>query len=297
MNPLIPIRPRPRQIPLTTRFVLLFGNGFQHFGWIFFSIGMAISFAFAGGSDVASLWQFRGELKTTQGVVTGAQQTRFSVGGRKRSRGTPVFGYNYTFTVDQHDYSSVSYHTGNNTASDAKVTVQYPAGHPEISRIVGMRNSPLGPTGMLGLIVPVVGLSIILFGVKTGRKNLALLTNGEAAQGTLIRKDATNVGVNKQTVYKLTFAFTDLNGQEREAIAKTHLVEKLMDERTETLFYNPRNPKQSVMLDALPGQPSITAGGEIGMCRRGAIFSTLFFTSLGFLTAAVGLYFALSLKS
>lgn len=48
-----------------------------------------------------------------------------------------------------------------------------------------------------------------------------------------------------------------------EAVAKTHLPEKLEDHEEEPLLYDPMYPKSAVMLDNLPGAPKIDESGNI----------------------------------
>ena len=293
MNPSTPIQARPRKVPLATQIVVQFGHTLQRVGWIFFAFGSAFAWVFAGNADISSLWQFRGELKTTQGIITSVRQTHFSEGGSKHSKGTPVYEYSYEFTVDDRPYHSIAFRTGSIGSAGGSVAVQYRAGHPEISRITGMRKAPFGPVVLMVLMFPLIGLAMIMYFASSGRRNVWLLENGEVTQGTLIRKEATNTQVNKQPVYKLTFAFKDLYGQTQEAVAKTHLPEKLMDERTETLFYDPRNPRHAVMLDGLPGDPEITSRGEIGTCQRRVVVLTLTLMFVAFLSLVLGVYFKL----
>ena len=67
-----------------------------------------------------------------------------------------------------------------------------------------------------------------------------------------MHQEATNTKINKQTVYKLFFEFTANDGKTYQVVAKTHKTHRLLDEELEALVYDPANPSNAVVLDALP---------------------------------------------
>jgi len=156
------------------------------------------------------------------------------------------------------------------------MTAEFPPDRPDRSRIRGMRRAMFDRSVAMVFLFPVVGLCFILPRLSQGAKNLRLLANGESAQGCLINKVPTNVKVNGRFVYKLTFQFTDLNGQTRQAIAKTNLPEKLEDNRSELLFYDPQDPANSALLDNLPGNQTLTDRGELLPCKSGMVLRAVF---------------------
>ena len=100
-------------------------------------------------------------------------------------------------------------------------------------------------------------------GFRRGRKAVRLLVSGHQASGVLKSKEATSTQINKRTVYKLTFEFTDDVGQTHEAVAKTHEPEHLQDDDQEPLVYDPLRPAYATMLDHLPGAPRVDEMGQI----------------------------------
>ena len=259
----IPVSRPPRAVPLSTRLVVLFGGTFSRFGWFFFGFGMFFVWIFGAKGDYTSAFVMRGNLETASGVVTRVENTRFTEGGGRHSKGTPVYAYRYKFAADDREYTATSYRTGKSASEGAQMTVEFPAGKPGSSRIRGMRRAVFGPSVAMVFLFPIVGLTLVLPGLWQGWKNIRLLTNGETAQGTLVGKEPTNMRVNKQTVYKLTFEFTDRMGQARQAIAKTHLPEKLEANRSELLFYDPINSANSTLLDNLPGKQALNDRGVL----------------------------------
>jgi tetrahydromethanopterin S-methyltransferase subunit B len=77
-------------------------------------------------------------------------------------------------------------------------------------------------------------------------------------------------------VYKLTFVFTDRQGQARKAIAKTNLPEKLEANRLELIFYDAINSGNSTLLDNLPGKQALTERGELQTCGFGVMLGAVF---------------------
>jgi hypothetical protein len=251
--------------------VILFGGIFSGFGWLFFGFGMIFVWIFAGKGDYTSAFIMRGALETAPAVVTEVQNTRFSQGGGKHSSGTPIYAYHYKFQREGIDYQGTSYRLGQGNGREGdEATVEFPVGKPGYSRIRGMRRAMFSPVVAMVLLFPTVGLILVVPSVLQGRKNIRLLKDGETAQGTLVKKEATNMQVNRQTVYKLTFEFSDQSGQTRQATAKTYLPEKLEANRSELLFYDPNNPSAATLLDNLPGKQTLTDRGEFQACGFGA---------------------------
>src|SRR5258706_7937427 len=183
MNLTIPLSRPPRTVPWSTRLVVLFGGTFSGFGWIFFGFGMIFVWIFAGKGDYTSAFIMRGALETAPALVTGVQDTRFSEGGSKHSRGTSIYAYRYKFNTGGTDYEGTSYRLGQGRGREGdETTVEFPAGKPRYSRLKGMRRAIFSPVVAMVFLFPVVGLTLVLPGVLQGRKNIRLLKDGEIAQ-------------------------------------------------------------------------------------------------------------------
>jgi len=143
------------------------------------------------------------------------------------------------------------------------VTVEYPEGKPEISRIKGLRVRPFDAGPMLVVIFPLVGLGVMVPGLLMGHKANRLLATGMLGLGRLKSKEATNMKVNDRTVYKLTFEYEAHDGATYEVVAKTSNTENLTDDEYEGLLYDPYRPSYAVMMDSLPGSPKIDGLGHI----------------------------------
>jgi len=291
MDTTLPLLSRaPRAIPFSTRIVVLLGAPFSAFGWFFLAFGMMLAWVFAGHADWSSVIYFHGELQRTRGTLTSTEQTRFSEGGSKTHRGTPIYAYHYEFTFNGTEYQGVSYRVGGGLGlSVGTVSVEFPAGQPARSRLTGMRRAPLGASALLVLLFPAIGLASVVGSVIKGRREAWLLAHGELARGRLILKEPTRATTNKRPVYKLTFEFTDAFGEKRSAITKTHLTERLEDDRMELILYQTHRPFRTALLDTLPGQQGFTADGAIRPNGFGRVFRALAGPILALLIVAGGL--------
>jgi hypothetical protein len=254
----------PRNVPLSVRIRVLFGGFLNQFGWIFFGFGLVFVWAFTLNADLTSWYRFQGQLDITEGKVIGSKKTLFSEGEKSHYKDTHVYAIHYAFTAaDGTEYKDLSYITGKQFEQGQKVSVEYPQGKPQISRIKGMRRKPVGFFGFLPALFPLIGLLFIIRGIKKGIKANRLLTLGEQTTGKLKSKEKTKTKVDKKPVYKLTFVFNTPDGMTYEAMAKTHETGKLEDQTEEPLLYEPMRPSYAVMLDDLPGNPRINDNGNI----------------------------------
>lgn len=266
------LAPPPRPVPAALRLQLLFGGFLNQFGWFFFGFGLIFFWAFAMQSDFTSWLRFKGPLESEQGSVTGCRDTRYSVGGSKGHRGTPIYANDYRFSSGGADYGGTSFATGRCVATGMQVTVEFPAGKPALSRIVGMRRAPMEGWAIFVALFPAVGLIFVATGLRAGQRAARLLASGKLAQGKLVEKSATNTQINHRTVYKMTFEFTTENGMTARTSTKTHRTELLEDDERENLIYDPDNPENAVTLDTLPAAVLTDEAGEL---RTGNPFPVL----------------------
>ena len=260
----------PREVPFSVRYQLMFGGFFNQFGWFFLGFGLVFFWIFTLNAEFSSLYYFRGELETAPGTVLVTEPTSFSEGGSKHSRGRRIYAMHYSFSpLGEGEYGGTSYATGERFRKGDSVTVEYPKGNPSVSRIQGMRRAILSSWAALVGIFPLVGGGFIIAGLRNGIKANRLLANGKVGVGVLKSKVPTNTRINNQTVYKLTFEFAAEDGMTYEVITRTHIPSRLQDEKKERLLYDSFRPSYAVMLDNLPGSPTIDERGEIHAERWG----------------------------
>jgi hypothetical protein len=115
------------------------------------------------------------------------------------------------------------------------------------------------------LIFPLVGLFMVIPGIRSQAKALDLLRNGEFTRGQLREKESTGTVYSINDVqypeYKYTFDF-QYNGVTYQAIAKTHITEPLEDEALENILFYPGYPTFNVVYDGISNSPRMDQMGN-----------------------------------
>lgn len=246
-----------RIVPPPVRWRVLFAGTANQVSWLLMGLGM-IAFWLVVFSVDLSFITFWGARERAIGIVTDSQETNVTVNDRS------VYVTSYRFTTPAgrivEDYS---YGTGRWHSDGQEVAIEYPAGKPTLSRITGMRRKILAPGFLLLLLLPVGSAWFFIYRLRKGLRAINLLQHGQLAQGTLVAKEPTNMSVNDEPVYKLTFAFTAQDGQEYQVIHKAHNTEALEDEETERLLYDPAQPDSAIMVDTISGFPELDEHGRL----------------------------------
>ncbi|MEX2187684.1 MAG: DUF3592 domain-containing protein [Pirellulales bacterium] len=245
----------PRYVPTSLRIGLLFGGFLNQFGWFFFGFGMIFYWVFAANADFESLY-FLGDLETASGVVTSAETLNFEVNDRK------VRKFGYKFTVDGVERHGESYSTSDNIAVGSRAKIEFPAGNPDRSRIVGGTSSPMPIWCLFVIIFPLVGMIFFTIGFRQGRRVGRLLAEGVASVGKLVNQEQTSTRINNRPVVRFHYEFPASDGNIYAATASTHLVETLADEQ-QPLLYDPANPGDATLLAHLPCRPQIDEMGQL----------------------------------
>jgi len=269
--------PPPRYVPWPIRGQVFFGGFYNQFGWLWFGFSLIFVWAFGSNTSLNDVYFALRSTETASAVISTVESTGAS------ENDTPVYANHYTFRVEklETEFQGISYTTGRQYNPGQSVTVEYLGSNPNASRILGARGGTFSPwvLCLVGLF-PLIGLAFLSAGVRQGVRGNYLLAHGKVGLGTLIAKESTNVTINEQPVYKLTFEFTADDGQNYQATAKSHLPHVLEDEAQEQLVYHPRRPTYAVMLDSLPGQPDIDEFGNVQVAHFGRTIIVLILPAL-----------------
>lgn len=236
-----------RAIPLGIKLKIWFGNIFTTMGLIFLAFGLPFSMVFISFSSLFGP-SFGDNDPVANGVIIDSRSTNSSIND------VTVYEYTYSYIVPRGEqYTGIGYTTGNTKSKGDEVKVIYKADKPELSKATDMRTSEFGGgVGLIVLIFPAIGLVMFLLGSRASLKQILILQVGKLAEGKYLYKEATNTKINNQTVYALTFEFTAEDNKTYQTVAKTHKYHLLEDEPLEKLVYDPRQPENAVLLDALP---------------------------------------------
>jgi hypothetical protein len=228
---------------------------------------------------VAKKMAFRGEKALVTGTITRAEETNAS------ENETEIVYYQFQYVVNGETYGGESYTTGWRYDQEQNAQIEYLKSDPGLARLVDGRWSqfPVWVVFLIG-IFPGIGALFIGGAMAKGFRALRLLRYGQVAHGRLINKEATNVSVNEQTVYALTFRFTaESTGREHTVVARTHQTHLLEDEEEEPLLYLPSHPEYAFLFDNLPGAPTVNQRGYLeGSLLGGLVYLVL--PTLGSLT-------------
>ncbi len=236
-----------RSLPVGIVLKTWFGNPLTFMGIMFIIMGIPFTIIFAPISSFTGP-SFGKEDPVTRGTIVDASGTSSYIND------VQVFSYTYKYkTPDGEEHLATGYTTGNMQSVGNELPVYYNADEPWISQAEGLRNSTFGGGFTIFVwIFPLVGFIMFLSSIRKVIKQMQVLKVGELADGKFLHQEATNTKINDRTVYKLFFEFTANDGKTYQAIAKTHKTYRLLDEEFEKLVYDPVNPSNAVVLDALP---------------------------------------------
>lgn len=254
----------PRRIPWPVRIRLLFGGPFAQFGWFWLIATGLFSSIFLHFTDVRALTFRFGELTSAPGTIIAAEYSGAS------SNGSSIYTYRYRFyTLAEEAHEGVSYSTSRFQAGQA-VAVDYRIDDPTNSRIRGMTQAPFGPW-MLGILaMPLIGLGIAGFAIRSGLRAIRLLGGGLLARGKLLSNTPTGVEVLGKRVHKLEVSFTSESGSEHTIRTKSNNPRLNFGANAAGLLYDPARPDSILFIASLPAPLLVDELGtvELGTPRR-----------------------------
>lgn len=250
-------QPPPRRIDIYTQLTILLSGFSQQMGWTFFGFGMLIAAIFLPNSD----WKHTfipGPWEETGGVVVTRDPTTTTINDHA------VWKYLHKFTLQGEEYLGKSYSL-DYLEPGQKVGVTFNTRWPRYSRITGGMTGAAPKFTAFVLIFPLVGLFMLIPGIRRQAKALDLLRNGEFTRGQLREKVSTGTVYSVNDVqypeYKYTFDF-QYNGAAYQAIAITHITEPLEDETLETILFYPDHPSFNVVYDGISSSPRMDPMGN-----------------------------------
>ena len=236
-----------RDIPFGTMLKIWIGNPLSVMGLLFFLFGLPFALIFIPWSDYFSP-SFSDRDPTVTGMIVETIPTSSYIND------VQVFEYKYKYKVRSGQvYYGSGFSTGKTKNIEDEVVVQFKEDKPDYSQAIELRRSAFGGgIGFLTLIFPGIGFGMLFFSTRKALKQIYILKIGHLADGKFLYKEATNVQINKQPVFALTFEFVAADHKTYQAVAKTHQYQRLEDEAFEKLVYDPDHPENAVLLDELP---------------------------------------------
>ncbi|MEM7232895.1 MAG: DUF3592 domain-containing protein [Planctomycetota bacterium] len=245
-----------RRVPRTALARILFSGFISYFGWAFFGIGMIFFWLFVVPCEIWTIARFAGDLETAEGTVLFSEFTKVMENERT------VHAIHYTFEVDSKPYQGTSYQA-RSSKDGTSVTVEFPKGSPGSSRIQGMRAAPNSWPFVFAGIFPFAGFFMVFFRLRRGLRAWKLLRSGEQGVAVLAEKKSKDMEINGQRVYEISFLFDTPQGANQVVKATTHRAERLEDDEEEVVLYMADDPSYAMLLDDMPGAPSIDDHGYV----------------------------------
>ncbi|HOP63971.1 MAG TPA: hypothetical protein PK358_04305 [Spirochaetota bacterium] len=238
--------PVQRSVPFTVMLSVLFNNLFGYMGLAFAGFGMIFCIIFTPMVDFTSFFYFGDDAAKTTGIVTDVNSTNVSVND------ATVIEYRFTFSYMGKYYTGTSYSTAHNYRPDQNAPVEFEPDSPSIARIEGMSVKPVGLFVLFVYIFPLAGLVFLFASFRRGIPAIHAIKYGVITRGKFTGMKSTGGSINRQTVYDLYFSFKDRTGKEYSAAGRTHKTWLVRDEPEERIIYDPDNPSNAVVIDAMP---------------------------------------------
>lgn len=246
----------PRSLNIFTIIQVLFGGFSVQFGSLFFWFGMIFTFIFVGQSELVYLFTIDGDWVETTGLVESIERTGVTVNDQ------PYYKFNFKFTVDGKELSGASMGPRGTIMEGESAAVEYTSLNTDRARIIGTTTKSFPVWTALVLIFPLIGFILMAIGFRENIKALKMLRVGVFTRGKKLSKTATNTIINNRRVYAFEFTF-QVAKKPYIATCKTDLTELVEDEELEKILYNPKNPSQNLVYDAMGAAPAIDESGRI----------------------------------
>lgn len=264
-----------RTLSSIQKWACLFGDVFGQLGFVFILIGGASIWAILPLIDFTPITFSGADLRQTSGEIREVEKTNVSEGGGEHSKGTPVYANHFEIDVGGKSYAGVSYSLGRSVAPGDRVTVDYVASDPSVSRIQGMRANMLPMVVLFVLSFPLVGIGLVCYAYRRGKVRLHLLEYGVRTTGGFLRKEASKMFISSRRnnsqvhthrrVYKYFYSFTDDKGVQREASGSTHKwgVFDETEGAEEEILYDPFNSNNAAVLRVFPAGLRVTQDDRV----------------------------------
>jgi len=236
-----------RPVPCILKFKIWSGLTMSKIGILTFLFMVPFTIGFVSFNDLFSP-SFDANDPVAVGHISRTFETNATIGEEM------VYGYEYQYKIsDGNILTGTGYCTGDTKNNGDEISVFYKQNDPEKSAAADLRNSLFGvEIGVFLLVLQGTGLFILLLSLRKAGRRIFILKVGAVANGRLLNRETTNVMINKQTVYKLTFEFAASDSKTYQVTVNSYKDDRLEDETYEKLVYDPAKPQKAILLDQLP---------------------------------------------
>lgn len=236
-------------VPLRIRILFLFGRTSFIIGSLFTLIGLAFIIYFSMQLNWNILFAGKKDLVTTSGFITSLNETLYKVNE------STLYEYRYRYYDEsQIPYSGFFLEYPDFYKPGQEITIEYLKDSPEVSRFAGKDRQNYDQIMFLaGVGSIIIGFLFLYPSYRRTRRERKIIMMGRPVEGKLVYAEPTNMRVNEQPVYNLTYEYNTNRDDVQQFSVRSHMIRNLSDERTEILIYDPSNPTKAVVVDTLPG--------------------------------------------
>jgi hypothetical protein len=236
-------------IPLRIRLLHNFGRTSFITGFLFALIGLVFVVFFSFELNWKILLAGKNDFGPVSARITGSDETQYTVNDN------PLYEYHYRYSVNGGDpYEGTFLEFPGVYRTGQSITAEYLLDDPGISRISGKDRRNFDKIMFLaGIGALLTGTFFLYPSIRKTRRERKILMSGLPAQGKLIHAEPTNLTVNEQTVYNLTYEYSTDREKSQKFSIRSHLIRNFSEDHSESIIYDPRKPSRAVIIDTLPG--------------------------------------------
>lgn len=238
-HPLSRPQDQKRLIPYHERFYMLLNDFLFYLVLFWLPMSCIMMAIMLPDIDFKSLY-FGFHYRTSQANIVEKQKVDYY------EDGIQLYSYKYRFKIDNKDYAGISYDTNRVFKKDSTYNAQYQALAPSVSRLEGMRLSPIPFWGFLFILMFVlVGIGLFLYIIKQCSFELLFKEYGIFAPCTI--QDIKLVKAKHSEdhdSYELKIVFTTLENKEVELIRNVSIEAKDHVRSSGKIQYLPWNHKE-----------------------------------------------------
>lgn len=272
------LQTRPRRLGLTNQLRFI-AEGPGSIAILVFLFGVAIM-GWIGTLEFFAVRIMMINAESVPGQVVYVDETSMSVNEEY------VYKTGFRYQVDGSVYNSFSYDVGGRYDTGAEVTVVYSRFNPAISKVKGLDYSFLGWFHLIPAFIFLIAFLQVIWGMSRWLLWGRLLVQGKAAEAVLTSQKESGLRINDVPVVEYIFTYQDDDGDDHQHKVSTHLPEKITDEDSEIVLYDPNRPEKAFLMDEMPFGVSLAEPGRWAASPRGIPYISLFLLVLsGFLAS------------
>ena len=236
-------------VPFRIHILLLFGRTSFIIGFLFTLIGMVFIVYFSMQLNWSILFAGKKDLVTTSGIITSLNETQYNVNENT------LFEYRYRyFDREQIQYYGFFLEYAKAYEPGQEIRIEYLKETPGVSRFTGKDRQNYDQIMFLaGVGSIIIGFLFLYPSIRRSRKERKIIMAGRPVEGKLVYAEPTNLRVNEQPVYKLTYEYATSHEDIQRFSVRSHLIRNISDDHKEILIYDPRHPSRALVVDTLPG--------------------------------------------